>query len=474
MLINCAFYKVTLVDSHRNAGHLTPVNASELGKAESEGIPASPGKVSIVSGMLDIPVFIQVVYANADPVMSIAQLAVQPQGIICAQIHRGGERHMNHRPVCLGLCPEVQCIHTAVGFVGHDLITGYTLLDTCHRERTGVKQVVRVECPFQISTFIVGHCINIHGITGRNPDTQAEQLAGITLGEAGNLICGNCTLIPAVAYTFKIEVCICVFILTVIDKGSCHGFLIAEIEICLQRALCHTGQFADFAVFYTGLKVKYDLTLFILGSNQLHRTLTAAAFQMGGTILIMTTVPVVIHRHIDPVGCRSFLYLPGIRGGKDHSVDPNLGAILSLRELKFDTNNLIVTVPDKFKITDIYGSLIPAIACRHQRHRHILGVDPLASSFRSQLHSHLRCKVLKTEVCCNRSTCQIRQLSIKSRIQIRFQRNTGPEFTSLLFERRIQRANTFFCTVNIGIIIGIVTAAGRDAHIFPTQGNVLC
>ena len=267
MLINCAFHKVTLVDSHRNAGHLTPVDASELSEAEGEGIPACPRKISIISGMLDIPILIQVVYANADPVMSIAQLTVQPQGIICAQIHRGGECHMNHRPICLGLCPEVKRILTAVGFVSHDLITGYTLLNTCHRECACVKQVIRVECPFQIPTCIVSQCIHIYGITGRNPNAQAEQLTGITLGKAGNLICRNCAFIPAVAYTFKIKVCICVLVLTVIDKGSCHRLLVTKIEICLQSTLCHTGQSAELAVFHTGFKVKYDLTLFIWGSN---------------------------------------------------------------------------------------------------------------------------------------------------------------------------------------------------------------
>ena len=78
----------------------------------------------------------------------------------------------------------------------------------------------------------------------------------------------------------------------------------------------------------------------------------------------MTAVPAVIHRQVDPVGRGGFLYLSGIRGRKEHSIDPNLGAILSMGKFKFDTNNLIITVIDKFKIADIYGSLIPVIARR--------------------------------------------------------------------------------------------------------------
>ena len=324
MLIDCAFHKVTLVDTHCNTGHLAPVDTGKPAKAKGEGVPSCSGKIHIISGMLGISIRIYVVYANADPVMSIAQLAIQPQGVICAQIHRGGECHMNHRPVRLGICPEIQCILTAIGFIGHHLITGYALLDTCHRKCAGVKQVIRVECPFQAPVCVIGQGINIYRIAGRHPDTHTEQLTGIKLAGFPNLLRGNRAFIPAVAYTFKIEVRICVLVLTVIDKDSCHRLLIAKIEICLQGALCHTGQLAELAVFHANLKIKYDLPFFILRSDQLHRALTAAALQTGGAILILTAVPAVIHRDVDPVGRGSFLYFSGIRGRKDHSVDPNL------------------------------------------------------------------------------------------------------------------------------------------------------
>ena len=245
------------------------------------------------------------------------------------------------------------------------------------------------------------------------------------------------------------------------------------MEIGFQSTLGNTGQGADLTVFHTLLKIKYDLSLLISRRNQFHGTLTVVAFQMGCRILILTAVPAVIHGYIDPVGSGRFRHLSAARRRKEHSVDPNLGAGLCMRKFKLNPCDLIVTAFGQFKVADLNRSLIPTISCRLQRHRHMLGINPISDSFSGQLHPHLRRKIFKLKICRNRSACQIRQFFIKPRIQIRLQCNTGPEFIALLFESCMQSACAFLVPINIRIVVGIITAAGSNTDVFPTEGKIL-
>ena len=181
MLIDCTLHIIKVVDAHHNASHLAPVDTGELAQTKGVGFPVIANQVKVTSGMLRISVFIQVVNTNAHPVISIAQLAVQPQVGICAHIHWCGEGHTDNGPIALGLCPEVQRICAAVGFIGNHLITGHPRLDTGHRERAGMKQIIRVEGPFQLAVGIMGHRIDVYCISGRYPNTHTKQLARIKL-----------------------------------------------------------------------------------------------------------------------------------------------------------------------------------------------------------------------------------------------------------------------------------------------------